>query len=221
MIHSQPARIDTQALTVLVIEEHEQMRRCIAEALRSRNYGLIEAGDGATGLRLLEENPDVSAIVLDLVLPGLSGWDFRRRQLQTPRVAGVPTIVISARPLHPCDLLVLRSAQVIAKPLDTAQLLRVIERVCTRLPPDSDLFWSRRGEVACANHIPANGSPRWTEEGWCRITSHVSRHQIAYQCQHCAADRSPIARRPRQNENGEGTGGEHRPAARFGRLSGV
>jgi hypothetical protein len=57
--------------------------------------------------------------------------------------------------------------------------------------PDSSttLFWSIRGEVACANHAPHPAAERWTSEGWARMpdTSVMdSRGQTRYQCQWCA-----------------------------------
>jgi CheY-like chemotaxis protein len=199
-MHSSSATNGQQRPAVLVIEEHENTRRRITDALRSYDYRSIEAANGATGLRLLEEGTPVSVIVLDLVLPRMSGWDFRRRQLRT-RFACVPTIVISGQPLHPNDLAMLRPAQVVDKPIDIDVLLAAVGRLSTPVAPPPILFWSKRGEVACANHTPVAGSTRWTEEGWCRITCHLGRHQIAYQCQHCAADRTPIARRSRRIEN--------------------
>lgn len=54
-----------------------------------------------------------------------------------------------------------------------------------------DLFWSRRGEVACALHSPQEGSPQWTSEQWTRVTR---RKRLTYQCQHCHGN-VPIARR--------------------------
>ena len=193
-MHDSSVPVGQQARAVLVIEEDETTRRRIAEGLRSRDYRPIEAANGATGLRLLEESPSMSVVVVDLVLPRMSGWDFRRRQLRT-RFASVPTIIISAQPLHPTDLAMLRPAQVVEKPLDVEHLLATIGRLSAPVAPPLTLFWSKRGEVACADHAPVGDSTRWTRDGWCRMTSAVGRRQIVYQCQHCAADRSPVARR--------------------------
>lgn len=51
------------------------------------------------------------------------------------------------------------------------------------------LYWSIRGEVACAEHTPDMEDPRWMVEGWAPIpvsSGHVQGSR--YQCQHCAAD---------------------------------
>jgi hypothetical protein len=47
------------------------------------------------------------------------------------------------------------------------------------------LFWSKKGEVACANHAPDPDGPRWTAEGWRGIRPEELT-RFRYRCQHCA-----------------------------------
>jgi hypothetical protein len=54
----------------------------------------------------------------------------------------------------------------------------------------ADLFWSRVGEVACANHAPPPDDPRWAAEQWKPLVAAKRNHPL-YQCQHC--HRGPIA----------------------------
>jgi CheY-like chemotaxis protein len=46
------------------------------------------------------------------------------------------------------------------------------------------LFWSKRGEIACARHVPAQDSSRWSDEGW-QVLPDIDGRRITYQCQHC------------------------------------
>ena len=56
-------------------------------------------------------------------------------------------------------------------------------------PSATGLYWSIRGEVACAEHAPSSDDPRWTHEGWNALpTSSGWMKSTHYQCQHCAAD---------------------------------
>ena len=48
----------------------------------------------------------------------------------------------------------------------------------------SKLYWSKKGEVACANHAPAADSERWTTEGWRPILASDGNSGL-YRCQHC------------------------------------
>lgn len=54
------------------------------------------------------------------------------------------------------------------------------------------LFWSKRGEVACADHAPRLEEPRWRAEGWRAILS-PDMKRLAYRCQHCAG--TPLGQR--------------------------
>ena len=61
---------------------------------------------------------------------------------------------------------------------------------------DQALYWSHRGEVACALHVPGLNSQRWVDERWAEVPGDMRSHQRArYQCQHCAASKTPIAHR--------------------------
>jgi CheY-like chemotaxis protein len=46
------------------------------------------------------------------------------------------------------------------------------------------LFWSKRGEIACERHAPAQPSDRWRTEGW-QTLPELEGRRITYQCQHC------------------------------------
>jgi hypothetical protein len=55
------------------------------------------------------------------------------------------------------------------------------------------LYWSIRGEVACAEHTPDSDNPRWNMEGWAPVSGASGRfHDSRYQCQHCAIDGRPL-----------------------------
>jgi hypothetical protein len=58
-----------------------------------------------------------------------------------------------------------------------------------------DLYWSRRGEIACATHAPAADSARWLSEGWTAVPPGAGKNRIVYQCQHCSG--RPIQHRAR------------------------
>ena len=53
----------------------------------------------------------------------------------------------------------------------------------TALDPVEQLFWSQRGEIACARHAPASGDSRWLSEAWKPVER--ARRLPPYQCQHC------------------------------------
>jgi DNA-binding response OmpR family regulator len=79
---------------VLVVEDEPSLRDFLCRGLAAEGYAVSGAADGPTGLAMAT-SPDVDCIVLDLMLPGMSGEEVLRRvRLGRP---GVPVIVLTAR----------------------------------------------------------------------------------------------------------------------------
>ncbi len=90
---------DSAAAAVLVVEDNDTTRDRIATLLRSRGYEVAEAIDGIEALRKVSRRK-FDAIVLDLVLPNVDGWQFRATQLGHPEMASIPTVIVSVQPLR-------------------------------------------------------------------------------------------------------------------------
>src|SRR6059036_452018 len=87
---------------VLVVEDNAEVRRALVALLEGEGHRVAEAVDGVSALRLLragEVRPCL--IVLDLMMPRMSGWDFRAEQSSDRRLASIPVVVVSADPLAP------------------------------------------------------------------------------------------------------------------------
>lgn len=80
-------------MRVLVIEDEWELLNVLGRALRENGYAVDEASDGEDGL-FKAQSWSYDAIVLDLMLPGLDGWEFLRR-LRTSRKT--PVLILSAR----------------------------------------------------------------------------------------------------------------------------
>jgi signal transduction histidine kinase/CheY-like chemotaxis protein len=61
------------SITILVVEDEEGVRNHAVEALRELGYNVLEAADGATALRLIDENPDITLLFTDVVMPEMNG----------------------------------------------------------------------------------------------------------------------------------------------------
>ena len=80
---------------VLVIEDSASVRRLIEVCLRVLDVELSAAEDGLRGLELAKEStPD--AIVLDIGLPGMDGWEVLRRLRSDPNTADVKVLILTA-----------------------------------------------------------------------------------------------------------------------------
>jgi two-component system phosphate regulon response regulator PhoB len=82
---------------LLVVEDDDSIRETVGEALRSEGYEVLTSADGLAALNLVmaATSDPVDLIVLDLMLPGLSGLDFCRELRRFNNIT--PILVISAR----------------------------------------------------------------------------------------------------------------------------
>jgi CheY-like chemotaxis protein len=82
---------------VLVVDDDPSIRRMIVAALRRSEvpYHFMEAPNGRDALDLMRaQHPDV--VVLDLMMPVVSGWDVLRERAEDDALKAIPVIVVSA-----------------------------------------------------------------------------------------------------------------------------
>jgi DNA-binding response OmpR family regulator len=81
---------------VLVVDDEEDVLRLVAYSMRSEGYLTVEAATGAEALKKVTlERPDL--VLLDVMLPDLSGLEVCRRLRDDPETAAIPIIMLSAR----------------------------------------------------------------------------------------------------------------------------
>lgn len=68
----------TTTMNILIADDDESVLRSIGKALRAEGFQVLECSSGAAALRLCEEN-DFDVIIVDLFMPGLSGWEALER----------------------------------------------------------------------------------------------------------------------------------------------
>jgi CheY-like chemotaxis protein len=89
------AETQERIVRVLVVDDDANIRRMIIAALRRDGYTFLEAPNGREALDLMRsEHPDV--VVLDLMMPILSGWDVLRERMDHEDLRRIPVIIVSA-----------------------------------------------------------------------------------------------------------------------------
>lgn len=115
---------------ILLVEDDLFIREALAELLGDEGYTVQIAAHGGHGLAALERGPRFDLILLDLVMPEVSGLKFREAQLQHPAWATVPTIVLTADLGGTAGVRSLRGAVLAQKPLNLTDLLRLTRQLC-------------------------------------------------------------------------------------------
>lgn len=82
--------------TVLVVEDEPDTAEMLAEMMRLSGYQVVKSLGGSAALSLIsKEKPDV--VLLDLMMPDLSGTDVLRFMRRDPRLASIPVVIVSAK----------------------------------------------------------------------------------------------------------------------------
>jgi CheY-like chemotaxis protein len=108
---------------VLLVEGDELLRGAMKMVLEWEGYRVACAGDGRQALDYLRAGGRPAVILLDIMLPVLDGWKFRREQRRDPDLAGVPVVVVSALDAADCP-----DAAHVRKPFAPQELLEAIRR---------------------------------------------------------------------------------------------
>lgn len=81
---------------VLVIDDSKVIRMRVKDMLPSANFDVLEAKDGLEGYKMIcSENPNL--IVLDFILPKMSGWEVYREIQKQNQLKNIPLVIMSGR----------------------------------------------------------------------------------------------------------------------------
>jgi len=84
----------SEAKKILFIEDESALQKTFGDMLTQEGYEMISALDGETGLRLArEEKPDL--ILLDLILPGVHGFDVLKKLKEDLETRQIPVIILT------------------------------------------------------------------------------------------------------------------------------
>ncbi len=120
--------------TLLVVDDDANVARSLSNLLEDEGYRVVAAENGRRGLDLVEAGLRPNAIILDLMMPVMDGWDFRAEQLKDPAIRDTPVIVLTATGFSRKTIREqFGRVECLLKPPSTDHLLDTLRRVCA--PP--------------------------------------------------------------------------------------
>jgi CheY-like chemotaxis protein len=127
---------EAKTVRVLVVDDDPSIRRMIMAALRRDGYSFSEAANGKEALEVMKlERPDI--VILDLMMPMVSGWDVLRERSTDPDLLSIPVIVVSAnRSAELASAMDKGICAFLPKPFDITALSSLV-RSC--IPPDAPM----------------------------------------------------------------------------------
>jgi two-component system phosphate regulon response regulator PhoB len=123
-----------QSTRVLVVEDEPDIRLALRVTLEKKGYLVTEAGNGRSAVDTLEEDrPDL--LLLDLMLPDFDGFEILKTIQRSPRLRGIPTIILSARTDETDRILgfELGADDYVTKPFSPRELVLRVQAVLNRV----------------------------------------------------------------------------------------
>jgi len=114
---------------ILVVDDDDDVRGAVAEALEDEGFEVMKAEDGAVALRMLLAGAKPAVILLDMMMPEMDGWAFRAEQQRHPEIAAIPVIVFTAYGVPRETAAQIGAQGFLKKPLRLEELLVTIRQV--------------------------------------------------------------------------------------------
>ena len=139
-------------MKLLVVDDEKLIRDVIREYAESENYKVLEASDGENAISVMEKNPDVDLIIMDIMMPKLDGYSSCKEIF---KIKKYPVIMLSARKEEYDKLLgfELGIDDYVTKPFSPKELMARIKAILARVNNQTDdIFVYKKLEVNYKAH---------------------------------------------------------------------
>ena len=129
---------------VLVLEDESSIRSFIVINLRRAGYDVMEAESGEEALRLLDDNPDTRVALMDIMLPGIDGFEVCRRVRATNSRIGIIMLTARSQEMDKVTGLMTGADDYVTKPFSPAELTARVDALFRRSGGEDP---ARSGEI--------------------------------------------------------------------------
>ena len=121
---------------VLILEDEVSIRSFVVINLKRAGYEVVEAGTGEEALELLKTNPDVGVAILDIMLPGIDGFEVCRNIRATDKKIGIIMLTARSQEMDKITGLMTGADDYMTKPFSPAELTARIDALYRRIDND-------------------------------------------------------------------------------------
>ena len=122
---------------VLILEDEVSIRSFVVINLKRAGYDVVEAGTGEEALELLKSNPDVGVAILDIMLPGIDGFEVCRSIRATDKKIGIIMLTARSQEMDKITGMMTGADDYMTKPFSPAELTARIDALYRRVGPES------------------------------------------------------------------------------------
>jgi CheY-like chemotaxis protein len=110
---------------IVIVDDDTDVREALGEVLAEEGYDTRLFESGRAALQYLRDGSDSSLILLDLMMPEMSGWQFREEQLKDDRLRDIPVVIITASRWGANSI---PASEVLFKPVALGELVDAVHR---------------------------------------------------------------------------------------------
>jgi CheY-like chemotaxis protein len=123
-----PARAALEGMKVMVVDDDFRNVFAIAALLKRLHVEVVSAESGEQGIALLKQSPDVNLVLMDIMMPGMDGYETMRAMRELPSSGRIPLIAFTAKVAEGerQRCIDAGASAYIPKPIDTAQLIDLL-----------------------------------------------------------------------------------------------
>ena len=121
---------------VLVLEDEENIRSFVVINLKRAGYQTVEAGTGEDALEAVRENPDIKVALLDIMLPGIDGFEVCRRLRAMDNKIGIIMLTARTQEMDKVTGLMTGADDYVTKPFSPAELTARVDALFRRTGGD-------------------------------------------------------------------------------------
>jgi CheY-like chemotaxis protein len=116
--------LSTPNRSILVVDDDVSATDSLTDILTAEGYTVAAAKNGKEALKLLRSAPLPRLIILDLFMPEMDGWEFRREQLKDTKLRDIPVVVMTGASVYAG----IDANVIVHKPLDVERFISLVER---------------------------------------------------------------------------------------------
>jgi len=122
--------MNTQKI-ILLIDDDNRNIFALELTLKARKYRFLSAQNATEGLQLLQSNPDIGLVLLDMMMPEMDGYEAIQRIRNSDQFGGVPIVAVTANAMNGDreKCLAAGADNYVAKPIDVDRLMHIIEEL--------------------------------------------------------------------------------------------
>ncbi|MCD7858208.1 MAG: response regulator transcription factor [Clostridiales bacterium] len=133
---------------VLVLEDEDSIRSFVVLNLQRAGYQTVEAASGEDALELMKQNPDIRLTLLDVMLPGIDGFEVCRRIRASGKKVGIIMLTARSQEMDKVTGLMTGADDYVTKPFSPAELTARVDALYRRIGDGTDTTPPRSGELS-------------------------------------------------------------------------